>query len=477
MLVDEVVAASVVDRCAIDMTDQKARGKLMEALAIFWKWVAAAVPFACSADPATTSVVGATAMAGAGAAAAAAAAPPPVGAVATMRPEDAIHHRDGSERLMVRGVLATEESVWSPIWGLTGKVDATITAAPTKPTALRSWVSSSSSSSKSSGAMVYPLELKTVTGKSWVHKQNENQAQLLLYTLMFTTRYGAAFDGGALLFYLQQGGAAFVEKEDKRSDSAAGTTARPRAVTSSNTVDAKSRMGALRTLLAQRNHIARGMNDMRRSTINTNVSEDDHYGAAAAGNANLRTERDGEQDQRQWRRERRRQKAAAEAAALAALARSTPLPPTLQVLQAPLAAPPRGAVGAAAPNKKARGAIHLELESAGDDDENSVNGMAITTTTMQHMMEMQKQEDKEKKALPRPCTFCYEKAQCALYHKASTSEKEDIERANAAATSGLGEERFGALTGHLTDADVRSIDQIDRRAFVENRWISATYYC
>merc|ERR1712185_709855 len=72
--------------------------------------------------------------------------------------------------------------------------------------------------------------------------------------------------------------------------------------------------------------------------------------------------------------------------------------------------------------------------------------------TMQHMMEMQKQEDKEKKALPRPCTFCYEKAQCALYHKASTSEKEDIERANAAATSGLGEERFGALTGHLTDA-------------------------
>merc|ERR1711965_34167 len=37
-LVDAVVAESVVDRCAIDMTDQKARGKLMEALQIMWRW-------------------------------------------------------------------------------------------------------------------------------------------------------------------------------------------------------------------------------------------------------------------------------------------------------------------------------------------------------------------------------------------------------------------------------------------------------
>ena len=163
-------------------------------------------------------------------------------------------------------------------------------------------------------------------------------------------------------------------------------------MTSSNTVDAKSRMGALRTLLAQRNHIARGMNDMRRSTINTNVSEDDHYGAAAAGNANLRTERDGEQDQRQRRRERRRRKRRRRRRrrrSHGALRYRRPARP------AP--SPPRHEERWEQQPPRRRGARFTWNSKALATMPNSVNGMAITTTTMQHMMEMQKQEDKEKR--------------------------------------------------------------------------------
>ncbi|KAJ7761485.1 DNA replication factor Dna2-domain-containing protein [Mycena maculata] len=95
-----------------------------------------------------------------------------------------------TSRLAIAQLLDIEEDIWSPIWGLKGKLDATVLAVI------------SDSKSPTAKAVVTsgpkPFEIKTgrpVTGL-------EHRAQTMLYTLLAEERYGAEVSSG-LLFYTQ----------------------------------------------------------------------------------------------------------------------------------------------------------------------------------------------------------------------------------------------------------------------------------
>lgn len=84
----------------------------------------------------------------------------------------------------MKHVLATEEKIWSIMWGMKGATDASVTATFTKP-----------GESASSG--VVPLELKT---GSKVYAGAEHQGQVILYTLLLSERYQQLCQDGLLMY-------------------------------------------------------------------------------------------------------------------------------------------------------------------------------------------------------------------------------------------------------------------------------------
>ena len=98
--------------------------------------------------------------------------------------------------LAIAQVLDVEEDIWSPTYGLKGKLDASITAVVENqqaPSNNRGQVKKTTSS----GPM--PLEIKTGDPNS---RNIQYRAQTMLYTLLMSERYGYQVDEG-LLYYTQ----------------------------------------------------------------------------------------------------------------------------------------------------------------------------------------------------------------------------------------------------------------------------------
>jgi DNA replication ATP-dependent helicase Dna2 len=90
--------------------------------------------------------------------------------------EGDLHAQSGEppSLLAITGLHDIEEDIWSPKWGLKGKVDASVQAAIRRPGA------------STSEETIAPLEIKT--GRSvgvMAHR-----AQTMLYTLLMEDRYG-----------------------------------------------------------------------------------------------------------------------------------------------------------------------------------------------------------------------------------------------------------------------------------------------
>ncbi|KAI8599104.1 DNA replication factor Dna2-domain-containing protein [Dissophora ornata] len=96
--------------------------------------------------------------------------------------------------LCVNKILDIEENIWSPMFGLKGKIDATLQVV------LGTSKKNAGSSPTDSRTLTVPFELKT--GK----KSNviSHRAQTMLYTLLMTDRYDVDVQWG-LLFYLKTG--------------------------------------------------------------------------------------------------------------------------------------------------------------------------------------------------------------------------------------------------------------------------------
>ena len=100
-------------------------------------------------------------------------------------------------------VLATEDSIWAPDWGLKGQVDATLvrhalphtlTHSLSRTTAAARGASGGSGGGRGGGGseqlVMMPLELKTMASIAKKHyKEAEHRAQMMLYTLMLQSRY------------------------------------------------------------------------------------------------------------------------------------------------------------------------------------------------------------------------------------------------------------------------------------------------
>jgi DNA replication ATP-dependent helicase Dna2 len=100
-------------------------------------------------------------------------------AISDVQSEGELHHSRGEDPsiLAINGLHEVEEDIWSPKWGLKGKVDASVQVGinrnPSKPGSVVE-------------ENVAPLEIKT--GRSvgvMAHR-----AQTMLYTLLMEDRYG-----------------------------------------------------------------------------------------------------------------------------------------------------------------------------------------------------------------------------------------------------------------------------------------------
>ena len=105
--------------------------------------------------------------------------------------------KDGESSLLaIAQVLDIEEDIWSPTYGLKGKMDASITAVIENQKAPHN-NQGQIKKTTSSGPM--PFEIKT--GKP-MNGAIEYRAQTMLYTLLMSERYGYQIDEG-LLYYTQ----------------------------------------------------------------------------------------------------------------------------------------------------------------------------------------------------------------------------------------------------------------------------------
>lgn len=86
----------------------------------------------------------------------------------------------GSARLAITKTLAVEEDIWSPKYGLKGKVDVSVMG--------RILEEGESSRSGDGVEAVIPFEIKT--GKTVTAL--EHRAQTMLYTLMMSDRYSTS---------------------------------------------------------------------------------------------------------------------------------------------------------------------------------------------------------------------------------------------------------------------------------------------
>ncbi|KAF7299539.1 DNA replication helicase [Mycena chlorophos] len=110
-------------------------------------------------------------------------APKPAGRLEDPRsgPTQAAH-------LAISQLLDIEEDIWSPMWGLKGKMDATVLAVISESSAAKPVITSGPK----------PFEIKTGRPGAGL----EHRAQTMLYTLLTQERYGAEVNSG-LLFYTQ----------------------------------------------------------------------------------------------------------------------------------------------------------------------------------------------------------------------------------------------------------------------------------
>ncbi|KAJ7069715.1 Dna2-domain-containing protein [Mycena amicta] len=90
--------------------------------------------------------------------------------------------------LAISQLLDIEEDIWSPMWGLKGKIDATVLAVISDSSTAKAVVTSGPK----------PFEIKTGRPVAGL----EHRAQTMLYTLLTQERYGAEVTSG-LLFYTQ----------------------------------------------------------------------------------------------------------------------------------------------------------------------------------------------------------------------------------------------------------------------------------
>ncbi|KAF9479182.1 Dna2-domain-containing protein [Pholiota conissans] len=114
---------------------------------------------------------------------------------------------DAPALLAITKLLGIEEDIWSPTYGLKGKIDATVQATIIDPPSppLRSSYSYNSQSKKepqttSAKCTSTPMPLELKTGRTLAGM--EHRAQTLLYTLLLSERYGVDVQDG-LLFYSQ----------------------------------------------------------------------------------------------------------------------------------------------------------------------------------------------------------------------------------------------------------------------------------
>ncbi|CAK5284176.1 unnamed protein product [Mycena citricolor] len=97
---------------------------------------------------------------------------------------------DETLRLGIPQLLDIEEDIWSPMWGLKGKIDASVLAVVEH--------TESRNAPLNISAGPTPLEIKTGRPVAGL----EHRAQTMLYTLLTEERYGAEVPSG-LLFYTQ----------------------------------------------------------------------------------------------------------------------------------------------------------------------------------------------------------------------------------------------------------------------------------
>ncbi|XP_078361987.1 DNA replication ATP-dependent helicase/nuclease DNA2-like isoform X2 [Oculina patagonica] len=121
---------------------------------------------------------------------------PDFGAMDFKTPEYPQHAEQPS--VCVSALKDIEENIWSPRFGLKGKVDATVEVKIDRRLKIRRHRPDTGNQVQSK---VLPLELKT--GKMFTKLGSiEHRAQVILYTLLMSDRYSQAVDAG-LLFYMK----------------------------------------------------------------------------------------------------------------------------------------------------------------------------------------------------------------------------------------------------------------------------------
>jgi DNA replication ATP-dependent helicase Dna2 len=100
---------------------------------------------------------------------------------------------ESQELLAIAGLHEVEEDIWSPKWGLKGKVDASVQAVIVRKAAdakqksvFAPNLSKKTESEVSLDEMVAPLEIKTGRAVGLM----AHRAQTMLYTLLMEDRYG-----------------------------------------------------------------------------------------------------------------------------------------------------------------------------------------------------------------------------------------------------------------------------------------------
>ncbi|KAI5995328.1 Dna2-domain-containing protein [Pisolithus orientalis] len=98
-----------------------------------------------------------------------------------------------SSRLAINEILDVEEDIWSPKYGLKGKLDASIQAVIAE-------ITTEKHAKKAPVLSSHPMPLEIKTGRSIAGM--EHRAQTMLYTLLSEERYGVEVPSG-LLYYTQ----------------------------------------------------------------------------------------------------------------------------------------------------------------------------------------------------------------------------------------------------------------------------------
>lgn len=108
---------------------------------------------------------------------------------------------DPQSLLAITDLLDVEEDIWSPTYGLKGKIDATVHSIISQPKApsdqIHHYLTKSAATDLISGPV--PFEIKTGRTVAGV----EHRAQTMLYALLIAERYHQEV-GGGLLYYTQK---------------------------------------------------------------------------------------------------------------------------------------------------------------------------------------------------------------------------------------------------------------------------------